>query len=149
MGFAKIRLAVASLAFVGWLGFLGYLVFRSRDLEVLSRPQFLNANLHVIASLAGSEKPETKGKLTEIVWSAAEADAKLVGSEIAIQDLDAVTAKLGWEGAGEYIVPLARTKTGYRLAPIPPSPGYGGNMGRIYRVTPETREQLSRMPRAK
>ena len=62
-------------------------------------------------------------KVLEVVWTVDEADAKLVGSELTIQELDLVGPKQGWEGPGDYIVPLVKPKAEYRIAPIPPSPG--------------------------
>lgn len=149
MGAAKLRLAVATAAFLAWLGWLGYLVFQSRDPVILSRPQFLVANLHVIASLTGAEKPDAKVKVLEVIWTADQADAKLVGSEVAVQKLEAVVRAEGWEGPGDYIVPLTKSKTAFALALIPPSPGYPGDVRRIYRATPEAREQLAQMPRSR
>ena len=150
MGAAKTRLAVATAAFLAWLGWLAYLVFQSRSPVILSRPQFLNATVHAIARLTGdAEKPDAKVKVLEVAWTADEADAKLAATEVPVQDLELVGPAQGWQGPGEYIVPLIGSKAGYRLAPIPPSPGYPGNLGRIYRATPTTREQLAHMPRSR
>lgn len=150
MGAAKIRLAVAAAAFVAWLAWLAYLVFQSHDSVILSRPQFLVANLHVVAHLSGdAEKPDGKAKILEVIWTADEADKNKTNSEMPIADLDQVGTTQGWIGPRDYILPLLKLKDGrYRLAPIPASPGYPGtNVGRVYPATLQARRQLAEVPR--
>ena len=53
MKFAAVRLAVAAVLFVGWIGYLGFLVRTTRHPIVLSRPQFLVSQKDVIATYKG------------------------------------------------------------------------------------------------
>src|SRR2546425_12893870 len=103
---AKLRLAVAAILFLGWIGYLAYLVLISRHPVILSRPQFLVSNLYVVATLTSdADKPEKKVHIEEIIWAVTEKDRPTKGEEITVEDLDKTDAKQGWEGPGRYILP--------------------------------------------
>jgi hypothetical protein len=145
MGSAKLRLYVAAGLFLAWIGYLAYLVFLSQPQVVLSKPQFMVASLHIFGQLTGgSEKPDDKVKVSAISWTADEADKKIQGSQIKIAHLSDCTWEEGWQGPGEYLLPLMKLKDGgYQLAPLPPSPGFRRQIpGRIYLATPQVKRQL-------
>ena len=52
MKVSRVRLTLAAILFAGWIGWLAYLVFQSRNPVILSRPQFLVADLWVIAEVS-------------------------------------------------------------------------------------------------
>jgi hypothetical protein len=144
---AKARLAVAAALFLGWLGWLGYLVSQTREPIVLSRPQFLVSNLHVIATLTGSDTPDTEVTIKEVAWAGSAADIK-AGDRINIPNLKGVGPDQGWRGPGDYILPLMKWKDGtYRITPVPPSPGYNPSASpgaiRVYPATEAARAQLA------
>ncbi len=56
MKFAVVRLAVAAVLFLGWIGYLGYLAATIRNPVVLSRPQFLVSERDMIATFKGGDK---------------------------------------------------------------------------------------------
>ena len=45
------RLAVSAILFAGWIGYLAFLAATTTEPTVLSRPQFLAADLYVVAEL--------------------------------------------------------------------------------------------------
>lgn len=139
----KARLAAAVVLFVGWIGYLAYLVARTRDPVILSRPQFFAAPLHVVASLTGdADHPEPRVTVKEVLYGPPDEKGKLSGRGIAVESLQAVGAEQGWAGPGEYLLPLEREKGGYRLVPIPPTPTFMRERLRIYRATADARAQL-------
>src|SRR5581483_9291630 len=144
----------ASVLFLAWIGWLLYLVLNTRHPIILSRPQFLVANLYVVAQVNGSaQEADGKASVLRVPWALTAADEKLKGTEITIRYLDEAGLP-GWEGAGEYILPLVRDKDGgFRLALTPTSPGYSpGNpldRLRIYSVTPQALAQLDEIVRGR
>ena len=52
---AALRLAVTAVLFVGWVGYLAYLVVKTSNPVVLSRPQFLVSEMDVIATHTGAD----------------------------------------------------------------------------------------------
>jgi len=127
-GAAKVRLAVAACLFLGWIGWLAYLVFKTHNPVILARPQFLVADLWVRGHLDGDgDRPETKLVIREVFWSRDMKDQELVNKPITVPDLALVGKDLGWSGPGDYWLPLQKNKgknPGYRLTPLPPSPGF-------------------------
>jgi hypothetical protein len=123
---AKVRLVVASVLFVAWLCWLGYLSVVTANQTVLSRPQLLTADAHVIAELhAGDdESPSNKVTIKKVLWASKRAKDLAEGSEIKIVDLDFFKAEQGWKGSGEYILPLSKVNKGFIVTPTPSSPGY-------------------------
>jgi len=138
---AKARFRLALAAFLVWIGYLAFLAFTTRDPVVLSRPQLLASEIDVIAEI--DDRTGGKAKVVEVIGP--EGLGKLAGQPIVVHDLvDAA----GWDGAGEYILPLVREGDVYRLAVIPRSPGFDpllASRPRIYKATPEARRQLQEM----
>jgi len=141
------RLAVAAILFAAWIGYLAFLAATTTEPIVLSRTQFLAAELYVEASVsadpANANKPSDVVMIKQVVWSADAADAKR--TTVKVKGLGDVNEQRGWKGPGEYILALSRTKEGgdaVALTPVPRTPGFPGAGGRIYEATPTTRRQL-------
>jgi hypothetical protein len=160
----KVRLALAALLFASWIGWLVYLALTTTGTPILSRPQFLVSNLFVIADLTGDEHPDPTATVEEVFWSADERqDQKLQKQQVAVIHLPRCGPKEGWQGPGQYILPLTRRKSGknftYEVTPTPRSPGYPspyhpGNSAyspytsgppRIYPATRQTMRQLEQI----
>jgi hypothetical protein len=133
-------LVVAAGLFVAWLGYLAYLAATTRKPIVLSRPQFLVADLIVVAEV---DRLDGQPTVRQVVWPEGDKAPDVAGKPIPVKNLAEAS---GWDKPGEYVLALMSEKDGgYRIAPTPPSPGYHGNHGsrpRIYPLTPETRAQL-------
>ena len=143
------RLYLAGFFFLAWIGYLAYLVSITREPVVLSRPQFLVADLYVLAELGAAKEDEdvpiSEVKIVEVAWPAN--FSKLAGETILVKGLDLCTTSNGWVGPGTYILPLTKGPKQYALTEIPPSPGFYvsdklHNNLRIYHVTPEAQHQL-------
>jgi hypothetical protein len=153
---SRLRLAVAAALFVGWLGWLVYLAATGTDDVVLSRPQFLVANVHVVAEVGGKKEPESEVVVREVFWAAG--DKKPVdGKPITVENLKECLDQ-GWAGPGPYILPLMTHTTAkgvtYSVAPTPRTPGYpyGKNAAanrpgppRIYPATESRLRQLKQI----
>jgi hypothetical protein len=151
------RLLLTAVLFLGWLCYLGYLVYsrpRTPDGQplVLSRPQLLVSTLDVVARV---EKPDKSVKIVKVLYPPKDPPVH-EGDTITVDDLDRCRAPeresgqppppLDWSGPGEYLLPLqywpADGKTRYRVTPIPPSPGYPRSaVPRIYAATPQALAQ--------
>jgi len=142
MSVAKMRLALAVLLFAAWLGWLSYLVLTTTWTRpvVLSRPQFLESKVDVIAQVDRIDGNEPEVTIREVLWPEDQAK-KPTGKKIQVVNL--AEARDDWTGPGEYILPLVPLgEKKYEVAPIPRSPGFaGGGRPRIYPRTEETRKQ--------
>jgi hypothetical protein len=145
MVFPRARLIVAACLFVGWLGFLLFLVIQNQRMIVLSRPQFLAASLYVIADVRGTEeKPASQVKIERVAWAKAAGDHNLTGQTIDVKNLADLGKAQGYAGPGPYILPLREVGgQGYEIVPVPPSL----SDVRIYPKTPETEAQLDEIIR--
>lgn len=139
---ARWRFAGALLLFVGWVGWLAYLALTVTRPIVLSRPQFLAAQLDVLATVrAGADgKPETAVKVERLLWPA---DAAEKRDEIRVINLATIPRADGWVGPGSYLLPLVKDGDDYRVPAIPYSPGLSSSHSRprVYPATPETLAQ--------
>ncbi len=151
---ARLKLVLAAVLFVAWIGWLVYLVpasawvypFQPERPIVLSRPQFLVSNLDVIAEIEKKNVNPPEISVRDVPWPNDEQTKKLIGTKIRVTNLSSCD---GWTQPGEYIVPLmAGSKGEYQIVPIPPSPGYHLGKAQIYPSTPETRGQLQHIPKA-
>jgi hypothetical protein len=148
---SRLQLAVAATLFVGWLSWLVYLAATGTDDVVLSRPQFLVANVHVLAKLDGKDGPNTEAIVEEVLyWNVRDQAKPRPGEKIKIVNLTEC-ADQGWTAPGPYILALMTEKGAYRVAPTPRTPGYpyGRNTPanrpgppRIYPSTPSRIQQL-------
>jgi ribosomal protein L7/L12 len=128
-GAAKLRLAVAVCLFLGWIGWLAYLVVKTHNPVVLSRPQFLVADVWVRGHLDGtSEKPQATFVVREVLWAKDNKDQSLTEKSIPVWDLPFAGKAQGWAGPRDYLLPLKKSQEGkssvYQLTPLPPSPGF-------------------------
>lgn len=138
------RLAVAAAALAAWLGWLGYLVATSSRPVVLSQPQFLAADLDVVADVHESGgRPDPRVHVHDVPWTR---DGRPPAGDIIVVNLAEAEIEGGWRGSGLYILPLVRSDDRYRVARIPPSPGFDPRTQdarpRIYPGTEETLRQL-------
>jgi hypothetical protein len=141
-------LALAAGLFAAWIFYLATLALTTSHPTVLSRPQFLVADLWVIADVDDLDKPVT---VVEAPF-AVKGDAPEKGTKIELGNLS--MSKDVWKGPGHYLVPLSRAGDRYYVTPVPRSPGYPPEKMtlppvRIYPDTPETRAQLDHLPRPK
>jgi hypothetical protein len=154
----RFQLALAGVLFCVWLGWLVYLALTNVRPTVLSRPQFLVANLYVIAQVSAgpsAEGPANDVVVREVLWSEADADRQLETQELFVKNLAECGAKFGWTGASEYVLALTKTqeadkKYTYQVTPLPRSPGFVPPApdpktqrvpSLIYRLNPETIRQ--------
>jgi hypothetical protein len=154
---AKQRLllvVVLAALFLSWIGYLAFLAFTSRHPIVLSRPQFLAADLDVVAVVDGLDKPVEVREVLSPQKPEAEA---LVGRSIAVTNLK--TCQADWKGSGLYILPLVVKKNGeeekfevavasQRMPGYDPAMNQGQQsmrMPRIYPATAETRAQVAEL----
>jgi hypothetical protein len=151
----KARLVVAAGLFLAWMGWLVYLVAQTRHPVVLSRPQFLVADLYVTARLrADGDKPAARVTIEETLWARDAGDKLPAGTEVTIPALaeswqkeDAVKPKYGpdqgWQGERVYLLPLIKKKGDYDVASIPLSPGFAKDEAHRLQIYPANDEALS------
>jgi hypothetical protein len=147
---ARVRLAVAAVLFLAWVGWLAHLVMHTRDQVILSRPQLLVADEWLIVEVEadGNGRPAETVTVREDVWSSK--GKKAAGEKIEVTDLPGIGADSGWSGPGTYILPLTIHAVGKKdvlnITSLPPSPGFNDRgEKRIYLATPEARAQLDRL----
>jgi hypothetical protein len=149
MKVSRVRLAVAAVLFLGWIGWLAYLAVSNHDPVILSRPQFLIADLWVIGDInTQDDHPRREVAVREVVW--ASQGKKPSGDVLEVADLPDMKTENGWRGTGTYMVPVTVRTVGkrdyYTVTPLPRSPGFPeAGERRIYVATPETRAQLDHL----
>lgn len=141
-------LIAAALWFAGWIGWLAYLAATTTQPIVLSRPQLLVATLDVIAEVNQvNGVPDPHVIVREVFWSKKPPKEQL--DKITISNLADCD---DWKGPGTYIIPLVRDGEKFSVPSIPRSPGFeperNRSRPRIYRETPDTRQQLDAIRRA-
>jgi hypothetical protein len=162
-----IRLVLVSGVFLGWLGYLGYLVANRPHVGdawpmfgeswplVVSRPQVMTSRVDVIAELpAPPGMGEVEVEVVEVLYP----EGASVPKTIKVSHLEAchpIAPPRGpvppkdWSAAGRYLLPLVRVEGSsdqYRVAAVPLSPGFDRpGVYRIYPDTPETRAQYERI----
>ena len=161
------RLILTAVLFLGWLGYLGYLVmcrphtpggllgaFEGRPLT-LSRPQFLISSLDVVADVSGEKGDKVIVK--EVLYPQSNPSVK-PGDEIQVENIgrcrpmpDPLAKNdnplQDYTGADLYLLPLQVIEGAgprrFEVVPTPPSPGFPPSSGvtfgppRIYPATPE------------
>jgi hypothetical protein len=135
MTFPRARLAVAATLFILWLLYLLSLVIVSRHTIVLSRPQFLVADLSVLAEVKDDGgKPSPDVTIRAVYWSIDPRDSALVDTPTTIANLP-FAVEQGYDGPGLYILPLrndgTREKPQYEIKTVPFSPGYVPNFVKV------------------
>jgi hypothetical protein len=140
--FPKARLVVAALLFVGWVSYLGYLVWRTQDLVVVSRSQAIMAHLVLVGDVGAEQEGRPAAvAVKSVLWARATADRQLVGKEILVDWPDAIR---GYDGPGEYLLLLNHSGSGdrFHVTPLPAVPGFAGGETRIYRATEDALSQV-------
>lgn len=145
MTFARLRLAVAALAFVGWLSWLAVAVWQKDVPDKVSRAQLTAADTIVVADVtAGNDGlPQLKVKVTHVLSG----KGPKVGDEIVVTNLlSAVVPGKGFPGRDQYLLALTDKHGEYQIAGLPRSPGYEEqpnptSLG-IYPWTPAVQSQL-------
>lgn len=145
MKLRRLWLALTALLFAAWIGWLGYLVATTIHPVILSRPQFLAADLVVIGDVGGDlGRPAGIVTVEEAYGPPPASDLR--GKRITIANLSDCRPGDGWKGPGRYILALVREEEEHQLARIPPSPGFPtptrDDRPRIYMEDHETRHQL-------
>jgi hypothetical protein len=145
----KARFYVAAGLFLAWLGWLIYLVTQTRHPIILSRPQFLVADLYVTARVSAKDgKPAAEVTIDKTLWARDDKDRLPPGTQATVENLPkCAEAEQGWDGEGLYVLPLIKSeaKDRYRIAQIPLSPGFAADAAhrlRIYRATDEVLRQV-------
>ena len=143
-------LIVAATLFAAWLGWLTYLAVTTSRPIVISRAQLLVSTIDVIAEVSEKDgHPADQATVAEVRWPTEGPEPKLVGQTIRVVNLPECQFK--WTGPGRYILPLVKDGDAFRVAAIPPSPGFDSDMqgqqARIYPLSPQTLEQLETIPK--
>jgi hypothetical protein len=143
-------LIVAATLFAAWLGWLTYLAVTTSRPIVISRAQLLVSTIDVIAEVSEKDgRPADQATVLEVHWPTDGPEQKLVGKKIRVVNLSECEFK--WTGTGRYILPLIKDGDTFRVAAIPPSPGFDSDMQggqpRIYPLSPQTFEQLETIPK--
>ncbi len=138
MTFARIRLAVAALAFAGWLTWLALAVWQKDAPDKVSRAQLTAADSLLVAEVTAGEDglPQTKVKVVQRLAGT----GPKVGEDITVANLpSAVVPGKGFTGAGQYLLPLTGGDLGlYRVAGLPRSPGYEETNPKLPSIYPWT-----------
>lgn len=140
------RLVLFSLLFLAWIGWLGYLVSKTRDPIVLSRPQILVSNYVAVLRIGDKDgKPSSETVVVETLKQPTAGPA--LAKSLTVRDLPNIDATHGWRGAGDYLVPLSvmNEQKNILLTPVPMSPGFLPRNEpdvRIYPATPEVIRQF-------
>jgi hypothetical protein len=155
------RLIIAAVLFVGWMSWLVYLAATGTDAVVLSRPQFLVANVHLIAEVESKNGlPAAEVTVRKVSWAVGLKNEIPEESKITIENLPELKDRHGWEGPGEYILALVSSTAGkdviFKVAATPRSPGFPYGQGsanqpgppRIYASTPARQRQLEQIEAA-
>jgi hypothetical protein len=157
---SRALLIVSASLFAVWIGYLAWLVhetssptvlaYGTSSPNVLARPQFLVADLYVIADIpahpARPDKPGNPVTIKRVVWSKNPDDGKLASCFVLWPPPRRATL-LYWSEPGEYILALSRTEDAgvFQVTPLPRTPGFSGAMGRIYPATHQTLAQLEHL----
>jgi hypothetical protein len=135
MAWDRLKLILSAVAFLAWIGWLAYLVWdlhrqptevRPDGKEapvVLSRPQLLIADWIVTAEVEGGGQKPTTAVVKAVHWPEDGNAQKWKDQAIPVENL-ADSRGLSESGTKFYILPLIHDRDGFRVAPVPPSPGY-------------------------
>ena len=139
-----VLLVLSAGLYLAWIGWLAFLALTTRHPVVLSRPQLLVSNLDVSAKVDSLDGPVT---ICTVFSTPQTGDAAREGAQIEVQNL--TSCDKDWHGPGRYLLPLnhAPGSGNFRVVAIPRSPGFPGDLPRIYPDTPQTRAHLEQILR--
>ncbi len=127
MKIGRIRLAIAVLLLVGWLGYLSFLVLYERNPVVVSRSQVMASTQFVLAKVTIDNETGLPNKNVTVEEDLRPLGESLTGKTIIvwnIKDARVAGAKDGFHGTGPYLLMLTKNTTdGYELTPPPRAPG--------------------------
>ena len=144
---ARIRLGVAIVLFLSWLGWLALAVAEKGKTPVVSRAQLAGANLVVLGRVdADPEDPSAPGTTVQVT-SVLSGDPTVAGKTLSVMNLRSASppGASGFPGTGDYVLALVSDGKTFRVAGLPRSPGYGEAMPPrpvIYRWTPAMEAQM-------
>jgi hypothetical protein len=151
---AVLRLVAIALVFLGWMGYLAYLV-ATRPLTangaplVLSRPQFLVSEINVVARVDSTDADGTV-TIEEVLSPSSQLEK---GAKIHVGNLNkckprGLDTPLDWTGPGSYLMPLHhREDDRYDVVETPASPGYPLGPPRIYPATKAALAEYRAIPK--
>jgi hypothetical protein len=140
-------LALAAGLFAVWIAYLAFLALTTSSPVVLSRPQFLVADLWVIGHVDDFDNTPTI-QVNEVVYARPGLDGDKPAKDAKIEVSNLSRCKAEGMKPGPYIMPLSREGQGFHVTPVPRSPGGPVSAQfRVYADTPETRAQLRHLPR--
>lgn len=121
----RLRLALAALAFFGWIAWLAVTVWGNGKVPVVSRAQLTAATCLVVADLVIDDQnlPAQKVTVTIVVSGTGPA----IGETIVVVNLSKAIAagRYATPQSGPHLIPLAKSADGsFKVAGLPPSPGY-------------------------
>src|SRR5438270_2844778 len=97
MVFPKARLVVSGGLFLAWIGFLVYLVARTRDPVILSRPQLAVASVVIVADIQEKDgRPVPAVTIKKVAWALASAEPVAAGTPLSIEGLTDCGPDQGW-----------------------------------------------------
>ena len=153
MTFPKARLAVSACLLIAWLLYLGYLVYQTRDVVILSKPQFMVARAYVIVDIRQGGRldiPSEDVTFEKVLWQANPNGNLQAGQQLHVAILAECRKENGYHGPGKYLLPLLRAVPPYLIAPAPRIlEGRPAPIVVIYPWTPETEAQLKPFLEAK
>ena len=145
----KLRVVIAWGLFIAWVAWLGWQSYFYGRFPVVSRSQFMTADIAVVATMTANDEGvvQPKVQVKQVIWPEKH-DTALEGKEITVGNWSRVD---GFTGPGEYVLPLTRgTKGDYTLAEIPRSPLSEPSKAKhyVYPALPVVLEQVRRIPAA-
>jgi hypothetical protein len=137
----KVFLALAAALFIGWMIYLLQLAIRHQHSVVVSRPQIQGAQLIVVARIEDREKGTVRMEQLLDRASGYKGPTIEAGKSITVKNLANCD---GFQPESQtYVLPLESDgDDGFKVVPIPSSPGYGGGPPRIYVDGAATRHQV-------
>jgi hypothetical protein len=145
---ARIRLILASAAFLGWLGWLAVAVAQKGKTDIVSRAQLVEATMYVVAEVTadGEGLPNVPVKVVKSL------KAPLPGTPETIEVINIRKATVPgkpFPGSGTYLIPVVmQGPTTFTVAGLPRSPGYEAatpDRPAIYPWTDDTKKQLQKL----
>src|SRR5262245_8098897 len=97
MVFPKVRLVVSGGLFLAWIGFLIYLVARTRDPVILSRPQLTVASAVVLADVQEKDgRPVSAITIKKVAWALAKDELISAGAPLTVEGIADCGPAQGW-----------------------------------------------------